>query len=181
MGLKLMVRGQVVQAEAFCMTDADVARTMAAKPAPRPVDALGFIPQRNVVATYLREGVLRAEQVRAAEEIATHWHAVTRALHARCALYAERMPRGPDGHDPPGLAARTARYNGWAIWANLHKVTATSSLVCITLDVAVDGLSWRGVRAKRGIAQQRARRLVQSSLWRYAVLAGWAEDRSQAA
>jgi hypothetical protein len=182
MALRLMVEGRVVQqAEAYCMTDAEAARAMAAKPPPRGGVTVAFVPTRNVVAAYHQDGTLRAEQVRAAEEIAAHWFAVTRALHARCGLYAERMPRGAEAQDPPGLAARTARYTGWAEWANLQRVTPAASLVDVTLDVAVDGLSWRGVREKRGIAHQRAKRVVQASLWRYALLAGWAQQHPKAA
>jgi hypothetical protein len=139
-----------------------------------------FVPKRNVVALYLAEGVLRAEQVRAAEEIAFHWHAVTRALHARCALYAERLPRGPDGECSTAEKNRTARYMRWADWANGVAVTPIASLVDVTLDLAVDGLTWRGIRTKRGIAQQRAKSVVQRSLWQYALLSGWAEEKNVA-
>lgn len=179
MALRLMVEGRVVQqADAYCMTDGEARRAMAAKPAPRhaPADAVAFVPTRNVVALYHAEGVLRAEQARAAEEIALHWHSVTRALHARCALYAERMARGAEA-DHPSERGRTERYMAWAGWAGVQAVTPAASLVDVTLDVAVDGLSWRGVRAKRGVSHQRAQRLVQGSLWRYALLAGWAQER----
>jgi hypothetical protein len=166
MALKLIIE----PGQGYHVTDA--VRREAAAPA-------GFVPKRNVVAGYLADGVLRPEQVRAAEEIAFHWHAVTRALHARCALYAERMPRGED-RDNPAEAPRTARYLRWAGWAGASAVTPAASLVDLTLDLAVDGLTWRGIRAKRGVAQQRAKLVVQRSLWGYALLSGWVEERNAA-
>lgn len=183
MALRLVVDGRVVvQAVAFCTSDADVAVALAAR-APMPARdsasqaVVSFVPSRNVVAAYLEEGVIRAEQARAAEEIAVHWHSVTRALHARCGFRAARSSPGlmPDH---PSEAARTARYMAWANWAGQHGVTATATLVDVTLDVAVDGLSWRGVRAKRGVSNQRAKRLVQASLWQYAAAAGWVASRA---
>jgi hypothetical protein len=176
MALKLIEAGVVIQADAYCMTDAEVARAMAARPvrAPSPVV---HVPTRNVVACYLAAGVLRPEQARAAEEIATHWFAVTRALHARCGLYAERLPRSPDG-DHPADAPRTARYRAWADWAGAVEATPACSLVDITLDMAVDGLSWHGIRQRRGMGDHRAKREVQRSLWRYALLSGWATERA---
>jgi hypothetical protein len=179
MALRLMVEGRVVeQAEAYCMTDAEVARVMAARRPPRlpPAEAPAFVAQRDVVAGYLAKGVIRPEQARAAQEIAAHWYAVTRALHARCGLYAERMPKGPE-QDHPADAPRTARYLRWAEWANTQRVTPAASLVDLTLDVAVDGLSWSGIRTKRRIGDHRAKREIQRSLWHYALGAGWVEER----
>lgn len=184
MALRLMVEGRVVevaQSAPFCMTDGDARRWGEAGRARRealsPAPVVAAVPTRNVVAAYLLGGVLRPEQARAAEEIALHWHSVTRALHARCGLYAERLPRGPDADAHPAEVNRTARYLGWAAWAGTIAVTPRISLVDLTLDLAVDGLSWRGMRARRGLSQQRARRLCQDSLWRYALMAGWADAR----
>jgi hypothetical protein len=176
MVLKLIIE----PGQGYHVTDGQAARWVAADAVRREAAApAGFVPKRNVVAGYLADGVLRPEQVRAAEEIAFHWHAVTRALHARCALYAERMPRGED-RDNPAEAPRTARYLRWAGWAGASAVTPAASLVDLTLDLAVDGLTWRGIRAKRGVAQQRAKLVVQRSLWGYALLSGWVEERNAA-
>lgn len=180
MALQLVVEGRVVvQGEAFCTSDAEAARALslrAVRALQQTAGLVAFVPSRNVVAAYLDAGVLRPEQARAAEEIALHWHSVTRSLHARCGLYRERTAPGVAG-DNPSEAARTARYSAWAAWAGVQAVLPTVTLVDVTLDVAVDGLTWRGVRAKRGIAQQRAKRLVQASLWQYALAAGWVEAR----
>lgn len=186
MALRLTVGGRVVvQGAAFCMSDAEAAdaaregRARRARHNPEGAVVSAFVPTRNVIAGYLAEGVIRPEQARAAEEIGLHWHSVTRALHARCGLYAERTAASLPG-DNTAEASRTARYSGWAAWAGLQAVTPAASLVDLTLDVAVDGLTWRGLRDKRGIGNQRAKRLVQASLWHYAVAAGWVDARKAA-
>lgn len=182
MALRLKVEGRVIEpGAAYCMTDAEAARALASKRVVRSAEVVAYVPTRNVVAGYLADGVLRPEQVRAAEEIAAHWHAVTRALHARCGLYAERMPKSVGDLVHPGDAARAARYRVWAEWAGTQAVSVSATLVDVTLDVAVDGLSWHGIRAKRRIGDVRAKRLVQASLWHYARAAGWIEQRDRAA
>jgi hypothetical protein len=183
MALKLRVEG-VVQGEAYCTTDREAERARAAAFAKREAmrarsaeaPPAVYVPRRDVLVAMLQDGRLRGEQVRAAREIAMHWHSVTRALFARGGLYAERMPGGAETVEHPLVQARTARYAAWAEWAGTQAVTPAASLVDLTLDVAVDGLSPWGVRLKRGISDVRAFRLLQRSLWQYALLAGWVEE-----
>jgi hypothetical protein len=188
MVLKLRAEGQVVQGEAYCTTDRQAERARMAAFATRErqrvrgaegeAQPVAYVPRRDVLVAMAQDGRLRGEQLRAGREIAEHWHSVTRALHARCGLYAERMPKGAEVAEHPLVQARTARYAAWAEWAGTQVVTPAISLVDLTLDMAVDGLSPRGVRAKRGISDTRALRLLQRSLWQYALLAGWAEEKT---
>ena len=184
MALKLTVE----QAPAYCMTDAQAREAAEAgkarrQRARRPKGEGEAVPVSTVnqVAKLLHAGQFRAEHVRAAEEIAHHWYAVTRALHARSGLYAERIPRGADVVEHPADSARTKRYLAWANWADVQAVTPAVSLVTLTLDLAVDGYSIEQIRIRRAVSHRLALRLLQVSLWGYAAMAGWAQQHPQRA
>jgi hypothetical protein len=182
MAIRLVVEGRVVErGVAYVIPDAVAARWQAEGEARREQwrvasNVQPFVTSRDVLGQMALDGRLPAVSYRAGQEIARHWHDVTRALFPRCGLYGERMPRSVEVLEAPGVAARTGRYLAWAAWAQTRAVTARATVVEITFDLVVDGLTCRGIRAKRGIGQQRALEVVRGSLWGYARLAGWLTD-----
>jgi hypothetical protein len=182
MAIRLVVEGRVVeQGVAYVMPDGVAARAKAEGEVKREqwrasAKVQPFVTSRDVLGQMALDGRLPAVSYRAGQEIARHWHDVTRALFPRCGLYGERMPKGAEDGEAPGAVARTGRYLAWAEWAQTRAVTARATVVEITFDLVVDGLTCRGIRAKRGIGQQRALEVVRGSLWGYARLAGWLTD-----
>lgn len=184
MALKLTIEPSA----GYCMSDAEARRAgeegRAKRERLRRVaddgDAVA-IPTTNQVVKLLRAGHLRPEQARAAQEIDAYYHHTTRHLHARCGLYAERMPRSPDADPTAAERNRAARYLGWAAWAETQAVTPGLSLTTLTLDLVVDGYSIDAIRVRRALSHRRALRLIQGSLWQYALRAGWAVEHPKRA
>lgn len=192
MALNLLINGHVLsvdQVEPFSTPDA-VAETLGRRAARERAEAreerdpAGVLRnmQRSIILALMESGRLKPVQARAGAEVALVYEAVTCVVAARTARYGETGCQGLSNADwPPSLKAASQRYSAWAEWANRQAINPRYSLVELVQDVAIDGWGLSQVRRRRGIDERTALRWLQRGLWRYAVMAGWAEEAHQAA
>lgn len=174
----------VVQGAAYVTSDGEAARARVAGEArrralnPRGQDAPPRVMQVSVIARMAEAGHLRAEQLRAGQEIEAYWHAWTAGLFAAGGGYGERLDKGVSAAEPPSVRARGERYRAWASWAEAEAVQGSLTTLQVVLDVVVDGKSFEVLRHRYRMGPPRLRRVVQVALRRYAVMSGWVEDRT---
>ncbi len=130
--------------------------------------------RRDVVETWHTQGRLGDEQLRAAGEIQRVWHAITAGLWPRSQPLV-RAARGADVNDWPASLRRayTERYVPWRTEAGLTMASPRLPVLALVLDVVVDNLGPKQMERRHAIHRDRAVRLVQAALHRYAEMAGW--------
>ncbi|HUC17781.1 MAG TPA: hypothetical protein VMA37_08840 [Acetobacteraceae bacterium] len=135
----------------------------------------------SVVGRLLIAGSLHSEQYQAAIEIHRVWTAVTRALFARVQSY-ERLGRvmTPTDWTPSLTRAYRDRYAPWRDEASQTLVRHRQTTADVVFLVAVDNCGCRQVADRLHMDQRRVLRIVQNSLWRYAEIAEWIEQKKSA-
>ena len=147
-----MAQRQVMQGAAYVTSEAEAARARVAGEArrralnPRGQDAPPRVMQVSVIARMAEAGHLRAEQLRAGQEIEAYWHAWTAGLFAAGGGYGERLDKGVSAAEPPSVRARGERYRAWASWAEAEAVQGSLTALQVVLDVVVDGKSFEVLR-----------------------------------
>lgn len=202
MAITLIIEGRELrqeQPEPFCMSDRDAARARQAAQAARQrdraqgrhtraLDAAATAEARvrpltrDPLVLMLQRGHLRDEQVRAGQEILRVYTAISAGITAKVTTsYWERVAGGPPQEDwPPALRrAYRERYAPWRDWAGAIGVAGASTLADLTMLVAVDGYGPVQVAGRLGLHHLTTRRLLQRSLWWYALHAGWARPHPE--
>jgi hypothetical protein len=136
--------------------------------------------RRDAVAVLRAGGYLRANQVRAAEEILRVYVAITRHLFARVARYGEWTDCEPPADWAPSLVtAYRDRYVPWREAAGREKIGGTT-LGDLALLIVVDNCGIWQAGARAGVHGETARAALQRALYSYCRVAGWL-DRDQLA
>lgn len=190
MALNLLINGRVLkvqQADPYVMADsvADRIAGHAWAERARGWDERGEPArplQRDAILALFDSGKLKEVQARAGIEVRLVYQAVTSVVAARTARYGETGCDGLSNADwPPSLKAAAQRYSAWADWARTQSVTPRLSLIELVQDVAIDDYGPSQVRRRRGIHDATVLRWLQKGLWRYALMAGWANELEHAA
>jgi hypothetical protein len=130
--------------------------------------------QRDPLVFLAHRGSLPGESLRAGQEIARVFYAITASLTGRVtAQYGERLPAGTgDDWAPAMRAAYAERYVPWS--AEFGRVPLGRSTVRdMTLLVAADGMGCHPAARQIGSDHRTVLRQLQASLWWYAETAGW--------
>lgn len=146
-----------------------------AERAPRPRRQL----PRGCLDALFTGGQIRAEQLRAGEEIARVYQSITAAIFARStASYSERLDIGQANADlPPGLGrAITERYIPWREWSQTMMIKRTLNIGDLTLYACADGLGIEQLALRCHIDRRYAKRHLQISLAKYVEIACWDDD-----
>jgi hypothetical protein len=140
--------------------------------------------QRDPLVFLLNRGSLRAQQVRAGQEICRVYLAISAGVTGRqVASYSDVSARGPALEDWP-VGLRTAyrdRYGPWTAWAGAQSVRrkCRHTLHDLALLVAADGWGHRQVAQEWRMDQRTIVDGLQRGLYWYARHAGWVDDAGE--
>lgn len=148
-------------------------RDMAGAATPETVRKL----RRDVIQCLHDAGKLGDEQLRAAQEILSVYHAVTAGLWPKAQTYT-RQSRGADVADWPASLRRAwaERYKPWVAEAERMMVKPGLTLSALVIDMVVDNMGPKQIERHRRMDNRRVVRLIQAGLHRYAEMAGWLSD-----
>ena len=141
--------------------------------------------RRDVIERLFKEGRLREEHVRAADEIRRVWEAVGRSLFPSGARFdsprqshLRRAPKEPlQGMSDVEEVIWRRRYRPWADEMSVPIATGTVrvSRLQLTLDVVVDNHGLRQIEAWYRMRHGMGFQHLRAALHRYGNLAGWIE------
>lgn len=181
--------GDVVPGEPFVMDEVlrevltltsvelqEIRRQVACEGHDRPRRRLLY---RDSLQQMEEKGLLGAEQVRAGREIAQIYEMLMSVGRSGVGAYAEMVTLATGDLIPASFGvAVTTRYLPWKTWAQERYTNPghAKTIFDLTVLVCVDGYGKRQAADHLHMDHRRLMRLLQESLWRYCVIAGWVDD-----
>lgn len=142
-----------------------------------PLPLARFRGNRTLIDEWRERGNLHPAQEAAALEIEHCHRALTAGLWTKTSCYDERVSKSLERDWPARIAiALRDRYGPWRdeMAALAKKGEPVQTILFAAL---IDGYSLRQLDRERKWRKGKAALLIKRSLWRYAVIAGWVEER----